>query len=46
MKPLKCYVFSLWCLWNGHERVPGFRYSIAYGEHIPVTCCKHCHKVL
>ena len=44
MKPLKCYAWKAWCLWNGHEPVPGVRY--VYGEAMLCICCKHCHKYL
>ena len=46
MKPLKCYLLAAWCAWNGHEPVPGTRYSIVYGTHVQCICCKHCRKVL
>lgn len=46
MKPLKCYAWRAWCLWNGHVPVPGRRYDIVYGRHTDCVCCKHCHKVL
>jgi hypothetical protein len=42
VKPLKTFVWKLWCTWNGHE--PALGTTRYYGKTHLSLVCKHCHK--
>jgi hypothetical protein len=46
MKPLKAYVWRAWCVWNGHQPVPGTYFSVVYGKRMPCICCSKCRVIL